>query len=186
MMAPAARLLGPLETVASQSGLRYVCSTCRRQPVPRAARVVVHNARRHNSSAPLSEKVRRKLWGTDNPPGLKDPYGGEGALEKTFRGKREANNAQLTPQQQLEAEEGAEAAAEAEVDVDGQSVPSAPPQDYTPATTWEGLERVGHQGSWKDLPKPKVERVSFKKYVIPSFPKPTLRQEEEQFLTSLR
>ncbi|KAL1956483.1 hypothetical protein VTO42DRAFT_7281 [Malbranchea cinnamomea] len=139
-MAPAARLLASLEAVASRAcGLRYVCSTCRSQFPLSATRAVVHHVRRHYSSGdiPFSEKVRRKLWGTDNPPGLKDPYGGEGVIEKALRKKSEGQE-----------EKPAEASSTKEVE----DAPATPPPDYVPATTWDGLEHVGHTGKWWELP----------------------------------
>jgi len=31
----------------------------------------------------LTERIRRKIWGTDQPPGLEDPYGGDSIIEQT-------------------------------------------------------------------------------------------------------
>ncbi|RMZ76669.1 hypothetical protein DV738_g4815, partial [Chaetothyriales sp. CBS 135597] len=39
-------------------------------------------ARNRNRNLPFTEKLRRKIWGTDNPPGLADPYGGPSFLER--------------------------------------------------------------------------------------------------------
>ena len=144
-MAPAARLLSPLEAVASQaSGVRYVCSTCRRQCVPQPSRVVVHHARRHNSDLSLTEKVRRKLWGTDKPPGLKDPYG-ESAFERARRGQNTAEEDQQ-PEQELPHE-------------------SEPGPDYTRQTTWEGLGRVGTLDRWWERPRGRKDH--YVPYVYP-------------------
>ncbi|RJE27358.1 Ribosomal subunit 39S [Aspergillus sclerotialis] len=90
---------------------------------------------RYNSSDKFSERVRRRLWGTDNPPGLKDPYGGQGVLERRWSGR----------QQPEEAEE-----ADHDVDI-------APPEDYVEAKTWDGLQRIGHLGKWSDLPPRKED-----------------------------
>ncbi|KAF7118086.1 hypothetical protein CNMCM5793_007472 [Aspergillus hiratsukae] len=115
----------------------YVCSTCRQEVRPRP--VLVRQFLRNASNAtPLTERVRRKIWGTDNPPGLKDPYGGEGVLERKFKKQ---------PGQQDE--EPARGSAEA-LETQSEDVLSA--DTYEPATTWEGLPRIGHLGKWSDLP----------------------------------
>ena len=159
-MRPSARLLN-LE-VASLQGPRtlYVCSTCRQEARPRAA-LLARQFPRHASSSnngaasPLTERVRRKLWGTDNPPGLKDPYGGRGVLEQKS-GRDGAVEQQQQQQEggeeqvrsQLEVQEGQQEGAEQDSAAVG--------AEYVPATSWEGLERVGHLGRWADLP-PSVE-----------------------------
>jgi len=81
--------------------------------------------------------VRRKIWGTDNPPGLKDPYGGEGVLERKWKKQPE--------QQEEEPSRGSTEALETQ----SEDVIS---NTYEPATTWESLPRVGHLGKWSDLP----------------------------------
>ncbi|KAH8592508.1 ribosomal subunit 39S-domain-containing protein [Bisporella sp. PMI_857] len=35
-----------------------------------------------------TEKIRKKIWGTDEPPGLKDPYGGESVVERIRKSTR--------------------------------------------------------------------------------------------------
>ncbi|KAL2807870.1 glucosidase II beta subunit-like protein-domain-containing protein [Aspergillus granulosus] len=136
------RLLN-LEVPSSQrSRTLYVCSVCRHEARPRpfVARQFLRNA---SDSTPITERVRRKLWGTDNPPGLKDPYGGEGVFEKKFKKGRSA------PQE-------SEPAATTEV---VEEVVSEDPS-YEPATTWEGLQRVGHLGVWSDFPPSKADAYS--------------------------
>lgn len=90
---------------------------------------------RYNSSEPITERVRRRLWGTDSPPGLKDPYGGQGVLERRWGGKKQPEEVE-----------------EADHDVD-----IAPPEDYIEAKTWDGLQRIGHLGKWSDRPPRKVD-----------------------------
>ncbi|KAL5337073.1 ribosomal subunit 39S-domain-containing protein [Aspergillus crustosus] len=123
----------------------YVCSVCRQETRsrPLIARQFLRNA---SDSSSITERVRRKIWGTDNPPGLKDPYGGEGVFEKKFKKGREAR--QVEPEEEqgdLEKSQGAgsEAVAETAEDLDS---------TYEPATTWEGLQRIGHLGRWNDTP----------------------------------
>ncbi|PYH43415.1 mitochondrial 54S ribosomal mL50 protein [Aspergillus saccharolyticus JOP 1030-1] len=138
-MRPSVRLLN-LE-VPSIHGARslYVCSVCRHEARPRpiVARQFLRNASSANS---LTEKVRRKIWGTDNPPGLKDPYGGEGVIERKFKNKHA---------QTVVEEETPEASQALDTAASEDAAPAA--DDYEPATTWEGLDRVGHLGRWFDI-----------------------------------
>ncbi|KAL4930695.1 mitochondrial 54S ribosomal mL50 protein [Aspergillus undulatus] len=137
------RLLNLEVTPLQGSRTRYVCSTCRQESRPRpfVARQFLRNA--SDSSTPITERVRRKLWGTDNPPGLKDPYGGEGVFEKKFKKSQASRQAQEGENAPTEIQQ--EAATE-------EAVEETTSGDYIAATTWEGLDRVGHLGRWKDLP----------------------------------
>ncbi|KAL4788246.1 ribosomal subunit 39S-domain-containing protein [Aspergillus varians] len=140
------RLLNLEVTSLQGSRTRYVCSVCRQEARPRpfVARQFLRNA--SDSTTPITERVRRKIWGTDNPPGLKDPYGGEGIFEKKFKKnqavRQEDQAVEVTPA------ETQSAAAEAAVE------DAVPENDaaYEAATTWEGLQRIGHLGRWSDLP----------------------------------
>ncbi|KAE8374954.1 ribosomal subunit 39S-domain-containing protein [Aspergillus bertholletiae] len=140
-MRPSLRLLN-LE-VSSLQGSRtlYVCSVCRQEarPRPLVARQFLRNA---SNATPITERVRRKIWGTDNPPGLKDPYGGEGVLERKFKKDQPARQGEESENLDQATEE---AQAESEADL-------AAAEAYEPATSWEGLPRVGHLGRWSDLP----------------------------------
>ncbi|KAL4865961.1 hypothetical protein BDV12DRAFT_187774 [Aspergillus spectabilis] len=136
--------------VAPRQGSRtlYVCSVCRQEtrPRPLIARQFLRNA---SDSSSITERVRRKIWGTDNPPGLKDPYGGEGVFEKKFKKGREGR--QVVPEEEaVEVSQGKGANAETQ-----NIVPEvAEPVDssYEPATSWEGIQRIGHLGKWTDVP----------------------------------
>ncbi|WEW59061.1 hypothetical protein PRK78_004529 [Emydomyces testavorans] len=157
-----ARLIAPLEAVPCRaSSARYVCSTCRRQFLPLfpSRPIIKHPSRRYNSSdsnkLPFTEKVRRKLWGTDNPPGLKDPYGGESFLEKKLREKREARTIE-TSQSQPKPDE-AEYVPEEQA-MSATDAPMAEPEKYIPATTWDGLEHVGTSGQWWEYPPTREDR----------------------------
>ncbi|EIT79620.1 hypothetical protein AO1008_04648 [Aspergillus oryzae 100-8] len=140
-MRPSLRLLN-LE-VSSLQGSRtlYVCSVCRQEarPRPLVARQFLRNA---SNATPITERVRRKIWGTDNPPGLKDPYGGEGVLERKFKKDQPARQEE-EPENLAQTSEQTQVENEAEL---------ASAEAYEPATTWEGLQRVGHLGRWSDLP----------------------------------
>jgi hypothetical protein len=56
----------------------YSCSTCHRQ----APLFSTSPLRRDEEKTAFTEKLRRKIWGTENPPGLQDPYGGGSFLDK--------------------------------------------------------------------------------------------------------
>ena len=127
-MACSTRQLGHLRqlplpfAMAADSG--FICSirnTTSYVPALYPCPTVSPSTIRHNSSGsiPFTEKVRRKLWGTDNPPGLKDPYGGGSVLEEP---------------------------SSEEVDVVPTAAQESP---YVPATTWDGLEHVGTLDKWK-------------------------------------
>lgn len=62
------------------------------------------------------EKIRRKVWGTDEPLGLEDPYGGQSKFAK--KPKPTVKPRQMSAAPQL-------------------------PADYVPSSTWDGLESVG-------------------------------------------
>ena len=86
-----------------------------------------------------TEKWRRKIWGTDTPPGAADPYGGPSVFEQ----RREM--LQLDPPEKkphdAERRTGAPASVEEDVEDDVNI------DDYKPATTWEKLPRIGGD-SW--------------------------------------
>ena len=124
-MHPSVRLLR-LELASIQSP-RPQCFTCIREVIPRSS--IARQVRYNSSDKPFSERVRRRIWGTDSPPGLKDPYGGQGVLERRWGGKK---------QQSEEPEE-----VEQEADF-------APSEEYVEAKTWDGLQRIGHLNRWSD------------------------------------
>jgi len=129
-MHPSVRLLSLERCSLHSSRLLYASTTCRRQVAPRS--FPVRQIRYNSDDTSLTERIRRKIWGTDSPPGLKDPYGGKGVFEERWGGQRQ-------PSQEAEP-------IEQESDI-------APPDAYTEATNWEGLERIGHLGKWTDLNK---------------------------------
>lgn len=136
----------------------YICRSCRHLALRQ--RVTSRQSLRHASSEeiPITEKVRRKIWGTDNPPGLADPYGGESFLEK----RRKERALQKEAQELKESKE--EHAPPAMLGRSGgttQAMDSSADSDYLPkeyvrSETWDGLEHLGHKGHWRDMP-PKPE-----------------------------
>ncbi|TVY42846.1 hypothetical protein LSUB1_G003757 [Lachnellula subtilissima] len=91
-------------------------------PMPNLCSICRHQAPAFSTSSlrpsldTTTEKIRRKIWGTDDPPGLEDPYDGQSRFEK--KPKPTVVPRQMTAAPQL-------------------------PADYVPSSTWDGLESVG-------------------------------------------
>ena len=112
---------------------RSLCPACYRAALrsahPNPSRPLTTTAsQRAAESTPFTEKLRRKIWGTDTPPGLADPYSKESLLDRT--NKPEQTRSEETKTADLLAK-----SSEASV--------VKPDPNYKPATTWEGLEEVG-------------------------------------------
>jgi hypothetical protein len=97
---------------------------------------------RHANSLSLTERLRRKRWGTDAPPGAADPYGGPGEVERLglLRGKGGGSGSGD--------KKGAADAADA----------------YEPATTWDDLEVVGDETSVLKQEE-EAARARYRRYV---------------------
>ncbi|KAI9656696.1 MAG: hypothetical protein M1829_000382 [Trizodia sp. TS-e1964] len=87
----------------------------------------------------FTENLRRKIWGTDRPPGLVDPYSKQSESNRVVE-----DSAKDLP---------ASSRNEASEEIEGPLV-----DDYTPATTWDGLEVVGDYSDENSL----EDRDSFK------------------------
>ncbi|KAI9895026.1 MAG: hypothetical protein M1814_000249 [Vezdaea aestivalis] len=120
----------------SASRQRYVCASCRLQR-SKTTSVATFSTQGNQTERklPWTEKVRRRIWGTDNPPGLKDPYDRDSGpntpeeLDKTLPVKR----ARPSPTQTLSTEK------------------TPKWDDYTPAATWHGLTQIGETAAEADL-----------------------------------
>ncbi|MCJ1477174.1 hypothetical protein MMC13_005845 [Lambiella insularis] len=79
-----------------------------------------------------TESIRRKIWGTDEPPGQADPYGDASLLDRTKQLSQEPEvlESKSTSEQDEKAEKTAAYA------------------DYVPATTWDGLDHIGGATGW--------------------------------------
>jgi hypothetical protein len=100
----------------------YLCSACKYQACFSTSAI-----RAADTKTPFTEKIRQRIWGTDQPPGLEDPYGDRSVFDKT---KKQA--------QQQKFEEHQETRKTVAPDM----------STYEPASTWDGLERVGGFGHW--------------------------------------
>jgi hypothetical protein len=63
------------------SKLPYICASCRHQAL-RQHILPTQWMRNASSGLPFTERLRRAMWGTDKPPGMKDPYGGPSYFER--------------------------------------------------------------------------------------------------------
>jgi hypothetical protein len=122
--------LRPQSTYSSSS---FLCSAClRRAPFSTSIRCFAEPGK-----VPRTERLRRRIWGTDEPPGLEDPYGGPSIVEERQAAremeKASSKKEELAPRSQSK-----------------QLKATTPILDasYEPAKTWDGLEEVG------ELPAP--------------------------------
>lgn len=108
----------------------FLCAVCHRQGLSFST----SPSRAADPKTPFTKRIQQKIWGTDQPPGLDDPYGGGGVFDQS---KRRA------PEKEVRQQE-----AQAPVEPDAQSPAPAVSSSYEPATTWDGLQKVGGFGGW--------------------------------------
>jgi hypothetical protein len=111
----------------AQTPCPYLCSACKLQATSFSTTSLW--AARNHGKVPWTEKFRQRIWGTDRPPGLENPYEGKSVLNKAKE-----------PEKEDEIEEG-----QAEQEA---AKPKPVLSTYEPASTWDGLEEVGEDGSW--------------------------------------
>ena len=113
----------------------YICARCRSNVIKQAQRAPISTSISRNAEKlPYAERFRRKIWGTDTPPGQADPY------------TKEPNQTKETEEMGRDAE-GLSATEEAVALQDSASTVD-PQLDYVPAQTWDGLEHVGGTTGW--------------------------------------
>ncbi|KFY59076.1 hypothetical protein V496_05807 [Pseudogymnoascus sp. VKM F-4515 (FW-2607)] len=108
--------------LSTPSSTQFTCAACRQHAAPFSTRASL--------KAVDMEKWRKKLWGTDKPPGAADPYGGPGAAE-IYEAERKARKGETVVEK----------------------TSTSPAEDwdmsaYEPADNWAGLEEVGGRGVW--------------------------------------
>jgi len=114
----------------------YICLQCRRRTdlnllastIPSLPSIGRRNASTSRDKTPYTEKLRRKIWGTDNPPGQADPYGNASLLD---RSKQQPKAQEQEPET-----------------VDTITAAPVLDVDYVPATTWDGLDHIGGAAGW--------------------------------------
>jgi hypothetical protein len=104
----------------------YLCSLCIRQ----AASFSTSTSRPEDKKITLPERLRRKIWGTDQPPGQENPYVNASVYDQ---------HKERIQEEELAKHEGREGTLVAMADLD---------TSYVPAANWDGLERVGGFGNW--------------------------------------
>ncbi|KFZ05174.1 hypothetical protein V501_08620 [Pseudogymnoascus sp. VKM F-4519 (FW-2642)] len=108
--------------LSTPSSTQFTCAACRQHAAPFSTRASL--------KAVDMEKWRKKIWGTDKPPGAADPYGGPGAAE-IYEAERKAKKGET-------AVEETSTTPAADWDMSA----------YEPADNWAGLEEVGGRGVW--------------------------------------
>jgi hypothetical protein len=107
----------------SRTSVPYLCSACRLQTAKFSTSQVPY------ARGSYTERIRQKIWGTSEPPGLEDPYGGPSNIEKKKAAKKASKASRLSRARESR----------------------PPPKPYKRATTWDGLEELG-QPEPKPLP----------------------------------
>ena len=137
-----------LQGISSRSS--YVCLQCRRYASDTALKTnqsprIPSITRRHASTSSFSERIRKKIWGTDEPPGQENPYGSPGVFEQ----KRKEKGIQDPEEKSLGTEtmqppQPADNSLNQETPFTGK---------VSEVTTWEGMPVVGNRkwglGGWE-------------------------------------
>ena len=111
----------------------YVCLQCRLQTSAATrttnSSISLTQAPRRHASWVSTDKLRKKIWGTETPPGQADPYVTESEDDRAKREREQKN----------EEAKKLESAPEKKPE-------SVPEDGYVAATTAKGLKRVGGHG----------------------------------------
>ncbi|OQE33057.1 hypothetical protein PENFLA_c001G08558 [Penicillium flavigenum] len=118
----------------------FICSSCRIQATPRVSPVGQVRRYASDSSTGVLERARRKLWGTDKPPGPADPYTGSQIMPGAGMSPGEPE-----PEEGFSLEEG-----------------QARSKEIDENLTWEGMPKIGFlkEKEWRlQGSKGKADRV---------------------------
>ena len=152
----------------------FVCRSCREQASPASftstSIALTTISKRHASSSneneklPYTERLRRKIWATDVPPGQKDPYARLSPEERATEIEERSRLAKETsksdeetpervfqkPQLNDEATQEVSTGGRSSAKVDEEAQDSSRPQGrkYGEATTWDGLDQIGGAKGW--------------------------------------
>ncbi|KAK7554714.1 hypothetical protein BKA81DRAFT_420574 [Phyllosticta paracitricarpa] len=137
------------ESTIRPSAFSSVYNTCRQTAAPFSSSSTRAADQQKKKSSLSLESIRRRIWGTDQPPGREDPYDPQSPM-------RQIEEAQSKPSRP-----GQEATAETKDKADdGDNALKSGPRrtkrssssegEYKPASTWDGLEWVGSsEWAWK-------------------------------------
>ena len=116
----------------AQQQSSYICVQCRHQL--QKASITTSVSRKAQSKAngtvPYTERIRRRIWGSETPPGLEDPYGNRTILDKSQKNGKGSEAREAIP------------------DVDAPTAALDAQAEYVPATSWDGLEHIGGATGW--------------------------------------
>lgn len=115
---------------------KYLCLACKHQTTPLSTSSL--RAAPSSDKTPFTEKVRQRIWGTDQPPGLDDPYGDGSVFDKTKKGPRK---------QKAKAREQEPVVAPLKVEETATDETRHYPKKKQ-AITWDDLEWVGGGPVW--------------------------------------
>ena len=168
-------------TVRSRADSGYVCLNCQlralstsRKPAPSQRPNTLSQSRRYASNdgfeGSFADKLRKKMWGTENPPGQRNPYVKESPEEREERlaeeEEREAREMEERDFQRMRKARKDDVIIREEDIVDDvakdeegmEAEPpegfSLPPKEYKPATTWKGLRHIPGWKVAQEAPKP--------------------------------
>ncbi|KAK8169649.1 hypothetical protein IWX90DRAFT_485573 [Phyllosticta citrichinensis] len=146
-----------LESIIRPSAFSPVCCTCRQTAAPFSTSST-RAADQPKRSSQSFEAIRRKIWGTDTPPGREDPYDPKSPMRQI----EETESKPVRPGQAATAETTAEAEEDTSVSKLGpRRINRSSEGGYQPARTWEGLEWVGTPDwAWKQKPMPSFKGQS--------------------------
>jgi hypothetical protein len=142
------------QTTANTSSY-YLCSVCKHQTTSFSTSPL------RTAKVPFTESLRKKIWGTDKPPGLEDPYGGKSVFGQSGKGSQRSDIEK--GEQWMVSEEAERRAEEAEILREEEerlereflaqpraaASPEALQTEYVPANDWAGLETVGLDFKWQ-------------------------------------
>ena len=152
---PVSRGAGSLTRLTQAAPPIYICSQCRfqasrRRLQTRALSSTSSHAQKPGLTNRLTQSLRKRIWGTDTPPGPKDPYRKEGKASQIVTEPREPSRApdrvlargQEDAREPVEEDQGQAQAkgADEQVNVDT--------SNYVPAANWDGLIAIGGPTGW--------------------------------------
>lgn len=195
--------------------LPFVCTHCQPStsspPNYSSSRAASSNNKPSKDNLPFSERVRRRIWGTDNPPGQKDPYGPatpedrrrqreEEALLRQSAAEENAKNHGRRPQKGSALTEdapdttnevrntpvssSADKSDIAQQRSEAQGAGDLSDLGYTPAQTWDGLPRIGGKHTKKMISDKVLEERPFNPYDKPQSPCLNLANCHHRFLNA--